>query len=47
MITIILSLLGFALGMYVSSQIMEGIESRTRTKKFMSNMEEFDKRKNN
>ena len=37
--------IGFVLGLYVSSQIMEHIDSRVRNKKFMKNLENFDKRK--
>jgi len=36
---------GFVLGLYVSSQIMEHIDSNRRNKKFMKNLENFDKRK--
>jgi len=39
--------LGFALGLYVSSQIMEHIDTRTRHKRFMDNLNKFDKEKNN
>jgi len=35
---------GFVLGLYVSSQIMEHIDCRTRNKKFMKNLENFDKK---
>ncbi len=35
----------FATGMYVSSQIAEHIESRTRHKEFLNNLENFDKKK--
>ena len=37
--------LGFVLGLYESSQIMEHIDSNRRNKKFMKNLENFDKRK--
>ncbi len=37
--------LGFVLGLYVSSQIMEHIDCNRRNKKFMKNLENFDKRK--
>ena len=37
--------LGFALGLYVSSQIMEHIDTRTRHKRFMDNLNKFDKEK--
>ncbi len=36
--------IGFVLGLYVSSQIMQHIDSRTRNKKFMKNLENFDKK---
>lgn len=36
---------GFVLGLYVSSQIMEHIDCNRRNKKFMKNLENFDKRK--
>ncbi len=35
---------GFVLGLYVSSQIMEHIDTRTRHKKFLDDMEKFDKK---
>ena len=40
---IIVGGVGFVLGLYVSSQIMEHIDCRTRNKKFMRNLENFDK----
>ncbi len=43
MITI--GVVGFVLGLYVSSQIASHIDTRTRHKKFMKNLENFDKRK--
>ena len=36
---------GIAIGMYISSQIMNHIDSRTRYKKFMKDMENFDNKK--
>ena len=36
--------LGIAIGIYVTSQIGEHINRRTTHKKFLRNMEEFDKR---
>jgi len=36
---------GFALGLYVSSQIMEHITCKTNHKEFIRNMENFDKKK--
>ena len=35
---------GFVLGLYISSQIMEHIDTRTRHKKFLDDMEKFDKK---
>ena len=35
----------FATGMYVSSQIAEHINTRTRHKEFLKNLENFDKKK--
>jgi hypothetical protein len=34
---------GVVIGMYITSQISESINSKTRQKKFMKNMENFDK----
>ena len=42
---IIVGGVGFAVGLYVSSQIMEHIDCRTRNKKFMRNLESFDKKR--
>ena len=36
---------GFVLGLYVSSQIMQHIDSRRQHKKFINNLENFDKEK--
>jgi len=36
--------LGIAIGMYITSQIEEHIDRRTKHKKFLRNMEEFGKR---
>ncbi len=33
---------GFVLGLYVSSQIMEHIDTRTRHKKFLRDMDKYD-----
>ena len=33
---------GIAIGMYISSQIINHIDDRTRHKKFMEDMEKFD-----
>ena len=38
--------LGIAIGMYIASQISEHIDCRTRRKKFMYDLENFDKPKN-
>jgi hypothetical protein len=35
---------GFALGMYITSQISEHIDSRQRYKEFKKNLENFDNR---
>jgi len=34
---------GFVLGMYITSQISDHIDSRLRHKQFMENLEKFDK----
>ena len=34
----------FAVGMYVSSQIAQHIDTRTRHKEFIKNLENFDKK---
>ena len=44
MYTVIMLGIGVVIGMYVTSQIGENINKKTRHKKFLSNMEEFDKR---
>ena len=36
--------LGIAIGMYIASQISEHIDCKTRHKKFMHDMENFDKK---
>ena len=36
---------GFVLGLYVSSQIMEHVSCKNNHKEFMRNMDDFDKRK--
>ena len=38
--------LGIAIGMYITSQISEHIDSKTRYKKFIKNLENFDKKNN-
>jgi len=43
MITI--GVVGFVLGLYVSSQIMEHIDSGKRHKEFLDNLKKFDKEK--
>ena len=45
--TIVLIGLGIAIGMYIASQISEHIDCRTRHKKFMHDMENFDKKTKN
>ena len=42
--TIMLIGLGIAIGMYIASQISEHIDCKTRHKKFMHDMENFDKK---
>ena len=42
---IMLIVLGVAIGMYIASQISEHIDSSRRHKKFMHDMENFDKNK--
>jgi hypothetical protein len=44
---IIIGAVGLVLGMYISSQVMGHITSRTSNKKLMDNINEFDKRENN
>ena len=39
--------LGFVLGLYVSSQIMQHIDSGRQHQKFLDNLENFDKENNN
>ena len=39
--------LGFVLGLYVSSQIMQHIESGRQHQEFLDNLENFDKEKDN
>ena len=36
---------GFVLGVYVSSQIAEHVDSKKRHKQFLENLEKFDKEK--
>ena len=43
--TIMLIGLGIAIGIYIASQISEHIDCKTRHKKFMHDMENFDKNK--
>ena len=38
--------LGIAIGMYITSQISEHIDSKTRYKEFIKNLENFDKKNN-
>ena len=42
---IMLIVLGIAIGIYIASQISEHIDCKTRHKKFMHDMENFDKNK--
>jgi predicted RND superfamily exporter protein len=42
---IMLIALGVAIGMYIASQISEHIDCKTRHKRFMKNLENFDKKK--
>jgi len=42
--TIMLIGLGIAIGMYIASQISESIDCKTRHKKFMNDLENFDKK---
>ena len=42
---IMLIVLGIAIGMYLASQIMESIEQSKRHKKFMHDMDNFEKNK--
>ena len=45
--TIMLIGLGIVIGMYITSQISEHIDCKTRHKKFMHDMENFDKKNKN
>ena len=42
---VIIGLVGFVLGLYVSSQIAEHVDTKQRHKKFLKNLENFDKEK--
>ena len=42
---ITVGVVGFVLGIYVSSQIMEHIDSSKRHKRFLDNLNKFDKNK--
>ena len=42
---ITVGVVGFVLGIYVSSQIIEHIDSSKRHKQFLKNLEKFDKEK--
>jgi uncharacterized membrane protein len=42
---IMLIALGVAIGIYIASQISEHIDCKTRHKKFMNDIENFDKNK--
>ena len=39
---VIIGAVGFVLGLYISSQITEHIDSITRHKEFLKNLEKFD-----
>ena len=43
-LVIMLIALGCAIGMYITSQISEHIESRSRHKELMKNLKEWDKK---
>jgi len=38
---------GFVLGLYISSQIADHVDTRRRHQEFMNNLEQFDKENNN
>ena len=40
---VIVGVVGFVLGVYVSSQIAEHVDSKKRHKQFLENLEKFDK----
>ena len=42
---VIIGLVGFVLGLYVSSQIAEHVDTKKRHKQFLKNLENFDKEK--
>ena len=42
---VIVGLVGFVLGIYVSSQIAEHVDTKKRHKQFLENLEKFDKEK--
>jgi hypothetical protein len=44
-VLIVVGGLGIVIGMYITTQIAEHIERRTDYKKFVKNMEDFDKKK--
>ena len=46
-LTITVGALGFALGLYVSSQIMAHINTRTSNDKLINNINQYEKRKHN
>ena len=43
---VIAGLVGLVLGLYIASQISEHVDNRSRHKKFMDNLENFDKKNN-
>ena len=40
---VIVGVVGFVLGVYVSSQIAEHVDTKKRHKQFLENLEKFDK----
>ena len=42
---VIVGVVGFVLGIYVSSQIAEHVDTKKRHKQFLENLEKFDKEK--
>ena len=42
---VIVGVVGFVLGIYVSSQIAEHVDTKKRHKQFLKNLEKFDKEK--
>ena len=44
LLTVVALGIGLALGLYISSQIMKHIDTRTQTKQFHKDLNNFDKR---